>query len=40
VVLREELTLNRTEIRACGAGPCVACMVHIDGERTFSLSLP
>lgn len=34
-VLREEFKLTGTRF-GCGAGLCGACMVHIDGERTFS----
>ena len=34
-VLREELGLTGTKF-GCGAGLCGACMVHIDGQRTFS----
>ena len=38
-VLREELKLTGTRF-GCGAGQCGACMVHLDGERTFSCLLP
>jgi isoquinoline 1-oxidoreductase subunit alpha len=34
-VIREELKLPGTKF-GCGIGQCGACMVHIDGERTFS----
>ena len=33
--LREELGLRGTKF-GCGVGACGACMVHIDGEATFS----
>ncbi len=38
-VLREELNLTGTRF-GCGIGQCGACMVHIDGERTFSCLMP
>ena len=34
-VIREELKLTGTRF-GCGTGLCGACMVHIDGKRTFS----
>src|SRR2546421_12102414 len=34
-VLREELKLTGTKF-GCGTGLCGACMVHVDGERTYS----
>jgi isoquinoline 1-oxidoreductase subunit alpha len=34
-VIREGLKLTGTKF-GCGAGLCGACMVHIDGKRTFS----
>jgi isoquinoline 1-oxidoreductase alpha subunit len=34
-VIREELKLTGTKF-GCGAGLCGACMVHVDGVRTFS----
>jgi len=34
-VIREEIKLTGTKF-GCGAGLCGACMVHIDGERSFS----
>ncbi|HYL32618.1 MAG TPA: (2Fe-2S)-binding protein [Stellaceae bacterium] len=34
-VIREHLKLTGTKF-GCGAGLCGACMVHVDGERTFS----
>jgi len=34
-VIREELKLTGTKF-GCGAGLCGACMVHVDGRRTFS----
>jgi isoquinoline 1-oxidoreductase alpha subunit len=37
-VLREDLQLTGTKF-GCGAGLCGACMVHIDGKRTFSCQL-
>src|ERR1700733_12271707 len=38
-VLREELKLHGTKF-GCGVGQCGACMVHIDGDRTFSCLAP
>ena len=38
-VLREELGLTGTKF-GCGAGLCGACMVHVDGNRTFSCQTP
>jgi isoquinoline 1-oxidoreductase subunit alpha len=38
-VLREELKLTGTKY-GCGAGQCGACMVHIEGGRTFSCLTP
>jgi isoquinoline 1-oxidoreductase alpha subunit len=38
-VIREELKLPGTKF-GCGVGQCGACMVHIDGERTFSCLAP
>jgi len=38
-VLREELKLTGTKF-GCGAGQCGACMIHLDGHRTFSCQLP
>ena len=38
-VLREELGLTGTKF-GCGAGLCGACMVHIDGQRTYSCQTP
>src|SRR5256885_7964105 len=38
-VLREELKLTGTKF-GCGAGQCGACMVHINGGRTFSCLTP
>src|SRR5438045_8124175 len=34
-VIREQLKLTGTKF-GCGTGLCGACMVHIDGKRTFS----
>ena len=34
-VIREELKLTGTKF-GCGTGLCGACMVHLDGKRTFS----
>jgi isoquinoline 1-oxidoreductase alpha subunit len=34
-VIREELKLTGTKF-GCGVGRCGACMVHLDGDRTFS----
>jgi isoquinoline 1-oxidoreductase alpha subunit len=38
-VIREELKLTGTKF-GCGVGQCGACMVHVDGERTFSCLAP
>src|SRR6201990_1634485 len=38
-VIREELRLTGTKF-GCGVGQCGACMVHIDGDRTFSCLAP
>ena len=38
-VIREELRLTGTKF-GCGVGQCGACMVHVDGERTFSCLAP
>lgn len=38
-VIREELKLPGTKF-GCGVGQCGACMVHIDGARTFSCLAP
>ncbi len=38
-VLREELKLPGTKF-GCGVGQCGACMVHVDGDRTFSCQAP
>jgi aerobic-type carbon monoxide dehydrogenase small subunit (CoxS/CutS family) len=38
-VLRNELGLHGPRF-GCGLGQCGACMVHIDGEPTFSCVLP
>jgi isoquinoline 1-oxidoreductase subunit alpha len=38
-VIREELKLHGTKF-GCGVGQCGACMVHIDGDRTFSCLAP
>ena len=38
-VLREELKLTGTKF-GCGAGQCGACMVHVEGGRTFSCLTP
>ena len=38
-VLREELKLTGTKF-GCGAGECGACMVHVEGGRTFSCLTP
>jgi isoquinoline 1-oxidoreductase alpha subunit len=38
-VLREQLKLTGTKY-GCGAAQCGACMVHIDGEPTFSCQTP
>lgn len=37
-VLREQLKLNGTRY-GCGAAQCGACMVHLDGQSTFSCQL-
>jgi len=34
-VIREHLGLTGTKF-GCGVGLCGACMVHVDGDRTFS----
>jgi isoquinoline 1-oxidoreductase subunit alpha len=38
-VIREELRLTGTKF-GCGVGQCGACMVHVDGDRTFSCLTP
>ena len=38
-VIREELKLTGTKF-GCGIGQCGACMVHVNGERTFSCLAP
>ena len=38
-VIREELKLHGTKF-GCGVGQCGACMVHVDGDRTFSCLVP
>src|ERR1700751_5377662 len=38
-VIREELKLHGTKF-GCGVGQCGACMVHVDGARTFSCLVP
>lgn len=38
-VLRNELALHGPRF-GCGLGQCGACMVHVDGEPTFSCLLP
>ncbi len=38
-VLRNELSLHGPRF-GCGLGQCGACMVHVDGEPTFSCLLP
>lgn len=38
-VIREELKLTGTKF-GCGIGQCGACMVHVDGDRTFSCLAP
>ena len=38
-VIREELNLTGTKF-GCGVGQCGACMVHVDGDRTFSCLAP
>jgi isoquinoline 1-oxidoreductase alpha subunit len=38
-VLREELKLTGTKF-GCGVGQCGACMVHVDGDRTFACLTP
>jgi isoquinoline 1-oxidoreductase subunit alpha len=38
-VIREELKLTGTKF-GCGTGLCGACMVHVDGKRTFSCQMP
>jgi isoquinoline 1-oxidoreductase alpha subunit len=38
-VLRERLKLTGTKF-GCGAGQCGACMVHVNGELTFSCLTP
>ena len=37
--IREELGLTGTKF-GCGAGLCGACMIHVDGQRTFSCQTP
>ena len=37
-IIREHLKLTGTKF-GCGAGLCGACMVHVDGNRTFSCQL-
>jgi isoquinoline 1-oxidoreductase alpha subunit len=38
-VIREELKLHGTKF-GCGVGQCGACMVHVDGDHTFSCLVP
>jgi isoquinoline 1-oxidoreductase alpha subunit len=38
-VIREELKLTGTKF-GCGIGRCGACMIHLDGMRTFACRLP
>lgn len=38
-VIREHLKLTGTKF-GCGLGQCGACMVHIDGETTYSCLTP
>ena len=38
-VLREQLKLTGTKY-GCGAAQCGACMVHVDGQPTFSCQTP
>jgi isoquinoline 1-oxidoreductase alpha subunit len=38
-VLRERLNLTGTKY-GCGAAQCGACMVHVDGQPTFSCQAP
>ena len=38
-VIREGLKLTGTKF-GCGEGLCGACMVHLDGRRTFSCQTP
>ncbi|HEX4192783.1 MAG TPA: (2Fe-2S)-binding protein [Stellaceae bacterium] len=38
-VIREELKLTGTKF-GCGVGQCGACMVHVDGDRTFACLAP
>jgi aerobic-type carbon monoxide dehydrogenase small subunit (CoxS/CutS family) len=38
-VLRNELALHGPKF-GCGLGQCGACMVHVDGQATFSCILP
>jgi isoquinoline 1-oxidoreductase alpha subunit len=38
-VIREELKLTGMKF-GCGVGQCGACMVHVDGDRTFSCLAP
>jgi isoquinoline 1-oxidoreductase alpha subunit len=37
-VIREEIKLTGTKF-GCGTGLCGACMVHVDGRRTFSCQM-
>jgi nicotinate dehydrogenase subunit A len=38
-ILRNELSLHGPRF-GCGLGQCGACMIHLDGEPTFSCLLP
>ena len=38
-VLRDVLNMKGTKF-GCGIGQCGACMVHVDGDRTFSCLVP
>jgi aerobic carbon-monoxide dehydrogenase small subunit len=38
-VLREDLQLTGAKY-GCGEGRCGACVVHVDGKRTFSCRVP